>query len=103
MKKQQKKKWEESSKNPETFQLLLTVWRGIINTYHKPSFSRFIRYSNPAVFTDGDSPAEQNFTIYSTWESQWKTNAELRLVDRVQTIAKKAAFLAPNNVFQPPP
>jgi len=32
-----------------------------------------------------------------------RLNAELMLVDRVQIIAKKAAFLAPNNIFQPPP
>lgn len=80
MKKQSKRRnessgveWEESSKTPETFQLLLTVLRGIINNYHKPNFSPLIRYSNPAVCIDGDSPAEQNFTICSTWESQWKT------------------------------
>lgn len=57
--------WEERFKTPENFQLLLTVLRGIINNYNKPSFSPFISYSKPAVFIDGDSPAEQNSIICS--------------------------------------
>lgn len=59
-------KCEKSSKTPETFQLLLSVLRGILNSYHKPNFSPFIRYSNPVVFIDGYSLAEQNFIICST-------------------------------------
>lgn len=57
--------WEEGFKTPENFQLLLTVLRSIINNYNKPSFSPFISYSNPTVFIDGDSPAEQNSIICS--------------------------------------
>lgn len=93
----------ESSKTPDTFQSLLTVFRGIINiTMTSPVFhlSLGIPIQLYLLMVGLQLSKISPFVLLEKVSEQ--LSAELKLVDEVQTIAKKSPFLVPDNIFQPP-